>query len=135
MPGIRSLPDRDFLRAFQVMDRVIQENDWRFMVVWVGSVLALVVAAVLSVIRLSGPEEWLVLAAAVMYIAGVQGPTFTINVPLNNRLQGLDLDALDPEDLRAEREAFEAPWNRWNRFRTGIAALTALMLLMVLLRL
>jgi uncharacterized membrane protein len=106
MPGIRSLPDRDYLRAFQVMDRVIQENDPLFLLVWVGSALAVVV--------------------------GVQLPTFAINVPLNNRLQALDLDVLDQAALGAAREAFEARWNRWNSIRTVLASLTALMLLIVL---
>ena len=46
MPGIRSLDDGGFIRAFQVMDRIIQNNQPLFVLVWVGSVLALVAAAV-----------------------------------------------------------------------------------------
>ena len=34
MPGIRSLKDREFIRAFQVMDRVIQNNQPLFVLVW-----------------------------------------------------------------------------------------------------
>lgn len=41
MPGIRTLSDGEFLRVFQVMDRVIQNNQPVFMLVWVGSVVAL----------------------------------------------------------------------------------------------
>jgi uncharacterized membrane protein len=41
MPGIQTLDDRDFLRAFKAMDLVIQRNQPLFMLVWVGSVLAL----------------------------------------------------------------------------------------------
>ena len=37
MPGIRSLGDGEFLRAFQVMDRVIQNNQPIFMLAWIGS--------------------------------------------------------------------------------------------------
>ena len=40
MPGIRTLPDADFLRAFQVIDRVIQDNQPLFLLVWVGSIVA-----------------------------------------------------------------------------------------------
>ena len=36
MPGIRSLNDREFIRAFQVMDRVIQNN--QPILCWSGSV-------------------------------------------------------------------------------------------------
>ena len=45
MPGIRSLDDGGFIRAFQVIDRVIQNNQPLFMVVWVGSVVSLIAAA------------------------------------------------------------------------------------------
>jgi len=38
MPGLENLSDREFIRAFQVMDRVIQDRQPLFMVVWVGSV-------------------------------------------------------------------------------------------------
>ena len=36
MPGIRSLNDREFIRAFQVMDRIIQNN--QPVLCWSGSV-------------------------------------------------------------------------------------------------
>ena len=41
MPGIKSLNDREFIRAFQVMDGVIQNNQPIFMLVWLGSALTL----------------------------------------------------------------------------------------------
>ena len=37
MPGIRRLNDHDFLQAFKTMDRVIQDNQPVFMLVWAGS--------------------------------------------------------------------------------------------------
>ena len=46
MLGIKSLNDREFIRAFQVMDRVIQNNQPIFMLVWIGSIAALVSSAV-----------------------------------------------------------------------------------------
>ena len=45
MPGIRSMDDGGFIRAFQAIDRVIQNNPPLFVFVWVGSVLALITAA------------------------------------------------------------------------------------------
>jgi uncharacterized membrane protein len=35
MPGISPLDDRGFIRAFQLIDRVIQNNQPLFMLVWV----------------------------------------------------------------------------------------------------
>ena len=48
MPGLRKLEDREFIRGFQVMDRVIQDNQPVFMLVWVGSVVVLVLSALLG---------------------------------------------------------------------------------------
>jgi uncharacterized membrane protein len=129
MPGIRALPDRDFLRAFSVMDRVIQQNEPRFLAVWVGSVVALGAAVILGISALGGVDRMLLLGAAGVYLLGVQLPTIAINVPLNNRLQALDLDDLDTAGLRTEREAFEGRWNRWNAIRTVFACVSVVALL------
>ncbi len=64
MPGIRKLNDRDFLRAFQVMDGMIQDNQPVFMVVWVGSIVASLVAAVLGIGQLHGYERQFMLGTA-----------------------------------------------------------------------
>lgn len=44
LPDIGSLDDGGFIRAFQVIDRVIQDNQLLFVAVWLGSVLALAIA-------------------------------------------------------------------------------------------
>jgi uncharacterized membrane protein len=133
MPGIQGLDDRDFLRAFQVMDRVIQRNQPLFMLVWVGSVLTLLTSAVLGLWWLEGVDRLLLLAAAAVYLVGVQLPTATVNVPLNNRLQAQDLEALSEAQLREARSAFEGRWIRWNSIRTVMAILTSGLLLGLLL--
>ena len=101
MPGIGSLNDREFIRAFQVMDRVIQNNQPLFVFVWVGSVVALVTAAVLGIGQLDGAGRLLMIFAALAYLAGVQLPTVTINIPLNNKLQTLDVDAMNENDAKS----------------------------------
>lgn len=79
MPGLRALDDRDFLRAFRAIDRVIQNNDPVFMLVWAGSVVTLVAAALLGVTATSGTERVRLLTAAAPYLLGVQLPTVAIN--------------------------------------------------------
>ncbi|MGB2533792.1 MAG: hypothetical protein ACPID2_01380 [Candidatus Puniceispirillum sp.] len=37
MPGLAKLDDKDFIRAFQVTDGIIQDNQPLFMFVWLGS--------------------------------------------------------------------------------------------------
>jgi uncharacterized membrane protein len=135
MPGIGKLPDRDFLNAFRVMDGVIQENDPRFLIVWGGSVLALIAACVLGFAAVDGVDRLLLIAATLAYLLGVQAPTIAINVPLNNRLQSLAIDDLTAAELQAERDAFEGRWNYWNRFRTIVAGISCLGLLLLCIRL
>jgi uncharacterized membrane protein len=89
------LNDREFIRAFQVMDRVIQNNQPIFMLVWVGSVVVLVTSVVLGIGQLDGAGRLLFIFAVLAYLLGVQLPTVTINIPLNNKLQTLDVDAMN----------------------------------------
>lgn len=48
MPGIANLGDGEFLRDFQEVDRVIQNNQPVFLLVWIGSVVALTASAALG---------------------------------------------------------------------------------------
>ena len=135
MPGIKSLNDRDFIRAFQVIDRVIQNSQWTFIVVWVGSVVALMASAVFGSSQLDKAGFLLIFSASLTYIFGVQIPTVTINIPLNNKLQAVDVNAISEIEQKAARTAFESRWNLWNSIRTAFASLTSVFLITVLFRL
>ena len=134
MPGIRSLGDREFLRAFKVMDGVIQKSQPIFVLVWLGSVVALGLAAGIGIFQLEGINRILVVLAALAYFAGVQLTTFTKNIPLNNKLQIQDLDTSSAAALAETREAFETQWIPWNSKRTFFATLTVALLLALILR-
>ena len=121
MPGFAKLDDRDFIRAFQVTDGVIQNNQPIFMLAWVGSIVSVVATMILGFIELYGIERWTVFAIGFVYLLGVQGITIRIHLPLNNRLQRLEIDEIDPESLSKERNKFETRWNYFNNIRTLIA--------------
>lgn len=135
MPGIRSLSDREFIRAFQVMNRVIQNNQPVFILVWVGSVVILITSAVLGIGQLNGIERLLLIFTALAYLLGVQLPTVTINIPLNNKLQTLDTDAMDETAQKTAREDFEPRWNQWNSIRAALSSLVSALLIILLFRL
>ena len=135
MPGIRNLGDRDYLKSFKAMDRVIQDNQPIFMLVWLGSALVLLASTVLGIWRLEGLDRILLVVACAIYIFGVHVPTVTINIPLNNHLQSQDLDTMTESELRATTEMFESRWLRWNTIRTVIATLTTVLLLVLLIQL
>ena len=131
MPGIARLPDRDFLRAFKLMDGVIQGGQPAFLFVWVGSIVSVAVMLLLGTQRLDGVELVLMWVAGGVYVLTVQGPTVRFNIPLNNAVQALDLDAMNEPELAEARAQFEAPWNRWNRFRTSLAIVSVVALLVL----
>jgi len=135
MPGIRSLNDREFIRAFQVMDLVIQNNQPVFVLVWLGSVVALVTSTVLGIGQLDGAGLVLIICAALAYLIGVQLPTFTINIPLNKKLQTLDVDAMNETMQKTARKDFEPRWNRWNSIRAMFASLASALLIILIFRL
>jgi uncharacterized membrane protein len=70
MPGIKALPDREFIRAFQVMDGVIQNNHPLFIIIWVGSALTLIVSAVFGLWHLDGLALITLLLATFTYLLG-----------------------------------------------------------------
>jgi uncharacterized membrane protein len=131
MPGLGQLEDRAFLRGFQEIDRIIQNGHPVFVVVWLGSVVSVVAAAVMGFSQLDGLARGLLLAAAGFYLLGVQLPTMRGNVPLNNRLQTLELETMGQPELAEARQAFEPAWNRLNLFRTIIGVVVALLLIVV----
>lgn len=134
MAGIKKLSNREFIRVFQAMDGIIQNNQPIFMAVWLGSVIALIIAAALGVGHLDPTERWLLIVSTLVYLLGVQLPTFTINIPLNNELQSLDVDTMDESAQEAARKAFEGRWNRWNAIRTVASCLASLLLIVLVTR-
>ena len=100
MPGFGKLNDREFIQAFQATDGIIQNNQPLFMFVWVGSIASVAVTIVLSVVHLNGNEHWGVILFGTLYIIGVQGITMLVHLPLNNSLQGVDINELDVESFK-----------------------------------
>lgn len=134
MPGIRALGDLGFLQAFKAIDGVIQNNQSVFIIVWAGSAIAAIVAGAAALWQLDGVARVLVIAAAAVYIVGVQVPTIAVNVPLNNALQSADLESLSEPEIKVARESFEGPWIRWNWIRTVVATVVSAIFIAVCLR-
>jgi uncharacterized membrane protein len=134
MPGIAKLNDKGFLSAFKHMDEIIQNNQPLFILVWAGSILSIIITLILGIMNLTGTQIYILILASILYLVGVQLPTFRFNIPLNNSLQNLDIESLDESEAALCRVDFETPWNRWNRIRTVNAILAVSMLLLLLIR-
>ena len=132
MPGLSKLNDKDFLKAFQVTDAVIQNKQPLFMSTWIGSIIAMLTTILVSLVSVGLSETWLIVLVGVAYLLGVQGITVAIHLPLNNHIQKVKIEELNDKMLADERLKFETKWNFYNNIRTVVAISVSLLLLILL---
>jgi uncharacterized membrane protein len=135
MPGLSNLNDKDFLRAFQVTDAIIQNKQPLFLFIWIGSIVAILTTVLVSLLIVGLKETWLIVLNGVAYLLGVQGITIAIHIPLNNHIQKLKIQEQIDKTLADERLKFETKWNFFNTIRTGIAiSVSGLLLILLTIR-
>ena len=132
LPGFSKLDDKEYLRAFQVTDEVIQNNQPLFMLTWIGSIISVLGAILASILSPELAKTWFVVLIGAVYLIGVQGITITIHLPMNNHIKDLNLDELDDQTLSKERLKLETKWNYFNNIRTGVGFFVSLSLLLIL---
>ena len=132
MPGLSNLNDKEFIRAFQVTDAVIQNNQPIFMFTWIGSIVSLLGTILTSVVGFGLSETWLVVLFSVVYLLGVHGITIAIHIPLNNNIQRVLIEGLNDKAIMDERVKFERKWNDFNNIRTSVSISVSLLLLILL---
>lgn len=135
MPGIKKLENLAYLQSFKAMDRIIQDNQPVFIVVWLGSAVAMIISTLLGIWHLDSFDRILLLTACTIFALGVHLPTIIINIPLNNRLQSLDLEAMTGDEVLESKKEFEERWLLWNSIRTFLAIITTVLLLVLIMRL
>ena len=133
MPGFSKLEDKEFLRAFQVTDAVIQNNQPLFMLTWVGSIISVLSVMAISILSLGVSDAWIIFVVGLIYLLGVQGITISIHLPLNNHIQKIDINDMNNQSLNEERTNFEMRWNYFNKIRTFIAFAASLSFLLILM--
>ena len=133
MPGFSKLNDKDFIRAFQVTDNIIQNNQPLFMLIWIGSILSVISTIVFSIFNINADYSIFIIVTGFFYLIGVQGLTISIHIPLNNNIQKIDVDKEDELKLNEVRKEFEIKWNYYNRIRTAVAFTVTTLLMLILL--
>ena len=130
MPGLSKLDDKEFIKAFQVTDGIIQNNQPIFILIWVGSIISVVSTIIISIFTLGILEAWKIIFVSLVYLIGVQAITIIIHLPLNRRIQKIDINSTSSQSLNEERKNFETKWNYFNNIRTVIAFLVTLFFLL-----
>ena len=119
--GLGNLPDREYLSAFQSINRAIL-NPY-FFISFMGSLVLLPIAAWMTYKGGFPVSFYYMLAAAILYAVGVFGITIPGNVPLNDMLDKFDIANASAEAIQVMRQKFEAKWNLLQHLRTYAAIL------------
>ena len=131
-PSLSNLNDKNFLRAFQVTDAVIQNKQPIFMFIWIGSIVSILTTILVSLLSIGLSKAWLIVLIGIVYLLVIQGITITIHIPLNNHIQNIKIEKLNEKSIADERKNFEKRWNFFNYIRTTIAISTTISLLIIL---
>ena len=132
MPGLSNLDDDNFIRAFQVTDGIIQNNQPLFILIWLGSIISIIVTTLISIISVGLLQSLLIICVSSVYLLGVQYITILVHLPLNKRIQKINIHKMSPQMLREERLKFESKWNYFNNIRTVIAFSISLILILII---
>ena len=132
MPGFSKLSDKEFIKAFQVTDEVIQNNQPLFMITWIGSIISILLTIIVATATTGLSNSWLIILVGVIYLLGVQGITIVIHLPLNNHIQKMNIDKMTDKDLGEERREFQKKWNFFNNIRTSVAFSVCVTLILIL---
>ena len=132
MPGFSKLGDKEFIKAFQVTDEVIQNNQPLFMITWIGSIISILSTIIVATATTGLSNSWLIILVGFIYLLGVQGVTIVIHLPLNNHIQKMNIDKMTDKDLGEERRKFQKKWNFFNNIRTSIAFSVSVTLILIL---
>lgn len=113
-PGLGKLGDKEYLLAFQSMNREIQNP--LFFLVFFGAALLLPLCLFLFLKQNTGVN--FLIAATLLYWIGVMAVTIFGNVPLNQLVESTDITNSSVLELERVRLAFENKWNLYNLIRS-----------------
>ncbi len=128
--GLGKLADAEYIRAFQSINREIQNP--LFLACFMGILLLLPVSTYL---HYSNPAVFkLLLAATIIYFGGAFAVTALGNIPLNNAIDAFNIDTATAEQISAQRTAFETRWNNLNLIRVVSSTLSLLLMILACIK-
>ena len=131
-PGLAKMNDENYLQAFQSMNRAIQNP--AFFIFFFGLVVLL---PLLSYLHYQSPADakfWYIISATVFYLIGIMAVTIFGNVPMNNTLEALQIESMEPDKMASFRLGFESKWNKLNMIRTICSSLSFVLLILACLQ-
>jgi uncharacterized membrane protein len=121
IPGTQRVIDATYLETMQSINRAILNP--AFYLIFIGSILFLSVTSIYE-FHSNKAVFWLLLASSICYLVGTIGVTALGNVPLNDKLDVLNLIGMDAIEMTEFRQDYELSWNRLHLIRTTFAVIS-----------
>jgi uncharacterized membrane protein len=118
--GLAAQPDASYVLTMNTINERIQNP--LFFLTFFGAVLSLVSTLGVYSSRPRSGRFWLVALACALYVGGAFLLTVFVNVPMNEELARVAIDA-SPGELARARAEYEGPWNFWNGVRAMFSLL------------
>lgn len=128
MRGLDLLDPRAAIAAMRGINAEAQANA-PFLVMLLGSALLAAAVGVTAVARWRAPGSGYLLAGAVLAVVAVL-VTIAVNVPLNNRLDALDVGALSAADAARDWSSYLSTWTMANHLRAAAPLIGSVLLLL-----
>ena len=129
-PGIGTLDDMTYMKAFQAMNRLILNP--LFYIVFILPVLTISISTYMSFGSTKLYVFELFLLSTLVYVLGVFLITILGNIPLNELLENTDLEKISLTELSDLRGKIENKWNNFNLIRTVSSFISFLLLVICL---
>ena len=129
-PGIGTLDDMTYMKAFQAMNRLILNR--LFYIVFILPVLTISISTYMSFGSTKLYVFELFLLSTLLYMLGVFLITILGNIPLNELLENTDLEKISLTELSDLRGKIENKWNNFNLIRTVSSFISFLLLVICL---
>ncbi|MFK8162187.1 MAG: DUF1772 domain-containing protein [Lewinella sp.] len=114
IPGTQRVSDSVYLESMQSINRAILNPV--FFLIFLGPVFVL--SATTFQHYPTKSSFWLLLGATLLYVLGTFGVTALGNVPLNNKLELLELADQNVTEAKVFRQNYEQRWNQFHLLRT-----------------
>ena len=130
-PGIGKLNDIEYLKALQSMNRVILNI--QFKIVFFISIISVALVPVLNFDLYPNSIFWIFIFILVIYWVGAFGVTLFGNIPINEKLDKINLKSVSSQKIKLLRESIESNWNNLNLIRTISSFIAFLLLILSLI--
>ncbi|MEQ8268139.1 MAG: DUF1772 domain-containing protein [Parvibaculum sp.] len=120
MGALGKLPPHEGIAAMQSINVVVINPT--FFAAFFGTAALSLVLGVAAVLDTEVAGAALLIAGALLYLAGCIGVTMVFNVPLNNRLARVKPESAEGAEVWRH---YLVAWTRWNTVRTAASALAA----------